>query len=261
MSVIIPIYNQMEYLPRCLASVARQTYRNIEVIMVNDGSSDESQIAMDAFERIDRRFHAISHDRNRGVSAARNTALAVARGKYALFVDGDDWLEDSYVEHFVTAMIDGGYDLVVNPYITERDSSRIFSDKDNARVPSDRKLAPRELTRRQFLDGVRSPIGQVRGYLWNKIYRMDIINSYRLRFDTEVSMMEDELFTVEYAVRVQSFYYGGCADYHYVTHAGSATTESPVKMLPQQLLSLHRVNRIIAAIDHGESEAEGETEA
>ena len=59
-SVIIPIYNQMEYLPRCLASVARQTYRNIEVIMVNDGSSDESQIAMDAFERIDRRFHAIT---------------------------------------------------------------------------------------------------------------------------------------------------------------------------------------------------------
>lgn len=253
-SVIIPVYNLMEYLPRCLASVAKQTYQNIEVIMVNDGSSDESELTMEAMTHVDRRFHLINHDHNQGVSAARNTALSVARGKYALFVDGDDWLELGYIEHFVTDIAAGDYDLVVNPYITEK------AEKDAPRVPSEHQTEPRELTRRQFLDGVRSPIGQVRGYLWNKIYRMDIIRKNRLRFDTDVTMMEDELFTVEYAVRAQSFYYGGCADYHYVTHTGSATMESPVKLLPQQIISLHRVNRIIAAIDKGEYEAEGETE-
>lgn len=238
-SVIIPVYNLAAYLTRCLISVAGQSHENLQVILVDDGSHDESRLRMNAFATVDKRFTVLSHERNRGVSSARNTGLAVARGRYVMFVDGDDWLEPDYVAHFVAAMDAGGYDLVVNPYIIE---------KLDTKWPTDRQLVPRELTRRQFLDAVRSPVGKVRGYLWNKMFRLDLIRQHQIRFDPAVSMMEDELFTVEYAVRVNRFYYGGHADYHYVVRPGSATADSPVKVLPQQLVSLHRVNRIIATL-------------
>lgn len=251
-SVIIPVYNLAQYLPRCLSSVAAQSYGNLQVIMVDDGSSDESRLSMEAFAQVDRRFTMLSHAYNRGVSSARNTALAVARGQYVLFVDGDDWLEPDYVAHFLADMTAGEYDLVVNPYVIEKAAPR---------EPAERHLSPRALTRRQFLDGVRSPLGQIRGYLWNKMFRMDLIRRHHLRFDPTVSMMEDELFTVEYAVRAEHFYYGGYADYHYVIHPGSATADSPVKVLPQQIVSLHRVNRIIATIGRDRTLKESEGEA
>ncbi|WDF82526.1 glycosyltransferase family 2 protein [Lacticaseibacillus pabuli] len=252
-SVIIPVYNLAEHLTRSLVSVASQTYTNLQVILVDDGSSDESRLRMDAFARADRRFTVLAHQGNRGVSSARNTGLAIARGKYVAFVDGDDWLEPDYIAHFVQDMDQGEYDLVVNPYIIEKTA---------AKEPADRHLMSRPLTRRQFLDGVRSPLGLVRGYLWNKMYRLDIIRRHHLRFDPDISMMEDELFTVQYAVYADTFYYGGNADYHYCINPNSATHgESPVKLLPQQIVSLHRVNRVIATIGRDRSFPEKETEA
>jgi len=252
-SVIIPVYNLAEHLTRSLVSVASQTYTNLQVILVDDGSSDESRLRMDAFARVDRRFTVLAHHGNLGVSSARNTGLAVARGKYVAFVDGDDWLEPDYIAHFVRDMDEGAYDLVVNPYIVE---------KTEPKKPTDKRRTSRQMTRRQFLDGVRSPLGQVRGYLWNKMYRMDIIRRHHLRFDPEICMMEDELFTVQYAVYADTFYFGGNADYHYCVNPNSAThAESPVKLLPQQIVSLHRVNRVIATISRGRSFPEKETEA
>lgn len=251
-SIIIPVYNLAAYLTRCLVSVAGQSHQNLQIILVDDGSQDESRLRMNAFATVDRRFTVLSHERNQGVSSARNTGLAVARGRYVMFVDGDDWLEPDYVAHFVADMARGDYDLVVNPFIVEKDVS-IY--------PAERHLVPRPLTRRQFLDAVRRPMGKVRGYLWNKMFRMDLIRQHRLRFDPAVSMMEDELFTVEYAVRAERFYYGGHADYHYVVRPGSATADSPVKLLPQQIVSLHRVNRVIATLGRERPFTEKESEA
>ncbi|WP_127848609.1 glycosyltransferase family 2 protein [Lacticaseibacillus hulanensis] len=239
-TVIVPVYNTAEYLTRCLTSLIDQTYQNLQIITVNDASSDDSALILRMFAEVDSRVRVITHAHNQGVSAARNSALAITRGKYTVFVDGDDWVEPDYIHRFVTMMEMGNYDLVVNPFILE---------KNEPKDPTERLLQRRELTRQQFLDGVRSPVGQIRGYLWNKIFRTDIIKQRNLHFDPEISMMEDELFVVEYAVAADTFLYGGQANYHYVVRDGSATTgESPVKLLPKQILSLHRVNRIIASI-------------
>ncbi len=158
-SVIIPVYNNAAYLNQCLASVVDQTYQNLQIILVDDASGDESALILRAFAEVDTRIHVETHATNQGVSAARNTALQLVRGDYVIFVDADDWVEPNYVRHLVTKMVTEGYDLVVNPFITEREVTR---------VPADRYCVARELTQTQFLDGVRSQVGQIRGYLWKK---------------------------------------------------------------------------------------------
>ena len=90
-SIVIPVYNAAPDLARCIESVRKQTYRNIEVFLVNDGSKDASSPICHMYERIDPRVHVIDKE-NAGVSAARNTGIAAAQGKYIQFVDSDDYL-------------------------------------------------------------------------------------------------------------------------------------------------------------------------
>ena len=91
-SIIVPCYNVAAYVDNCLDSLVRQTLRNIEIICINDGSPDDSGAILDEYARKDARFTAIHQD-NRGVSAARNAGLSVARGNWTAFVDGDDTVE------------------------------------------------------------------------------------------------------------------------------------------------------------------------
>ena len=92
-SIIVPVYNVDAYIRDCLNSIARQTYKNIEVIMVDDGSTDASGQICDRYCELDERFHVI-HKKNGGVSSARNSGLEAARGEYIGFVDPDDWIDE-----------------------------------------------------------------------------------------------------------------------------------------------------------------------
>ena len=91
-SVIVPIYNAEKYLNKCLESIIGQTYKNLEIILVDDGSSDNSPIICDAWAQIDSRIRVI-HKKNGGVSSARNAGIDLAQGDYIGFVDADDWIE------------------------------------------------------------------------------------------------------------------------------------------------------------------------
>ncbi|MDR0753333.1 MAG: glycosyltransferase, partial [Holosporaceae bacterium] len=92
MSIIIPVYNAEKFLHRCLVSVTRQTLRNIEIICVNDGSTDNSRPLLEEFAAADDRI-VVVHQDNRGQGAARNLAMTIAKGEYIGFVDSDDWIE------------------------------------------------------------------------------------------------------------------------------------------------------------------------
>ena len=96
-SIIVPIYNVEPYLRQCLDSLVNQTYNNIEIICVDDGSVDVSGTILDEYAKVDNRIIAM-HIVNNGVSSARNTALAIASGQYIRFVDGDDWIEPDSCE-------------------------------------------------------------------------------------------------------------------------------------------------------------------
>ncbi|WP_338085570.1 glycosyltransferase family A protein [Lacticaseibacillus parakribbianus] len=238
-SVIVPIYNLEPYLDRCLSSLVAQDYQALELILVDDCSTDGSRDVIARYAARDARIHALYQPVNGGVSAARNAALAVATGTYVGFADGDDWLAPHAVAALVAALEAGPYDLVTSPF---------YLDDGKKSQLAPRHLQDRPLTRKQFINGMLAPAGQVRGYLWNKIFRRSVIEAAHLRFDESLALMEDELFCVEYAVQTDRFFYRGKPGYHHVIRADSATrTYGLVGSLPQQLTVLHRINQTLRA--------------
>lgn len=111
LSIIVPIYNSEMYLKKCLTSICKQTYYNLEIILVDDGSNDNSLKICNSFAERDKRIKVISQS-NCGASAARNTGLSVATGEYVTFVDSDDWLELIYVEVCLSQLLDDDADVI-----------------------------------------------------------------------------------------------------------------------------------------------------
>lgn len=117
-SVVIPVYNVNRYLPQCLESVISQTYRNIEIIIIDDGSTDDSGSICDRYAKRDARIHVI-HSNNRGLAAARNLGLEYVKGEYISFIDSDDWIDPHTIETFIRAAVHTKADIVVARHCTE----------------------------------------------------------------------------------------------------------------------------------------------
>lgn len=113
-SVIIPVYNTAEYVERCVKSVSDQTYKELEIIIVDDGSTDDSLEICKGLQKLDKRI-AIVLQSNRGASMARNTGLEITKGDYIMFVDSDDWIEHDMIENLLIAIETTGSDLVISP--------------------------------------------------------------------------------------------------------------------------------------------------
>lgn len=97
-TVIVPVYNAEEYLDRCIESILNQTFTNYELLLVNDGSKDNSLQILRKFEKIDKRITVFTQE-NQGVSVARNQGIENAKGEYICFIDSDDWVENDYLEN------------------------------------------------------------------------------------------------------------------------------------------------------------------
>lgn len=106
-SVVVPVYNVENYIEKCVNSLMNQTYKNIEIILVDDGSPDRSSTIIDGLAKMDQRIHVI-HQKNKGVSAARNAGLERSTGDYIMFVDGDDWVDSDYVSYFLELVKETG---------------------------------------------------------------------------------------------------------------------------------------------------------
>lgn len=188
-SVIVPVYNVAQYLPQCLASLREQTYQSLEVLLVNDGSTDGSKEICRSYAELDERFHLIDKP-NSGVSDSRNRALDRAKGKYLQFVDADDFLAPDATEKLVHAAQSSGADLVISHFY------RLMEDR---AAPKGHIKGERLLTRAEFAEEmVKAPANFYYGVLWNKLYRRSVVEAHHLRFDREVSWCEDFLFNLEY---------------------------------------------------------------
>lgn len=193
-SIIIPIYNLAGYLPQCLDSVQGQSYKNIQVLLVNDGSTDASPAICQEYVRRDSRFQLIDKA-NSGVSDSRNHALNRAEGKYIQFLDGDDWLAPDATGTLVHAAESTGADLVL---------AHFYRVADERMAPRGHIKKERVLTRQEFAEEMmKAPANYYYGVLWNKLYRRSIIESRHLRFDSQVNWCEDFLFNLEYIERVR----------------------------------------------------------
>ncbi len=184
-SVIIPIYNVEKYLPKCLSSVLAQTYKKLEVILVDDGSSDGSGAICDSFAEKDSRVKAI-HKQNGGVSAARNDALDIATGDYIGFVDGDDWIEPEYFEKLHSACRDNDADIAAcNIYGWYYIDGSFVCKKDSI------EYSDCVMTRDELSDNMKL----MQGEICNKLFKRELIGN--TRFKTEFHASEDTYFVIE----------------------------------------------------------------
>lgn len=193
-SIIVPVYNSEVYLGTCLESLRGQTWPNLEIILVNDGSTDGSGRLCVAAARVDHRIRFLDRP-NGGVSAARNSALAVARGDYLQFSDSDDRLTPDATETLVRAAQSTGADLVISHFF------RVDGEKQAQRGHI---KGERLLTRQEFAqEMVKAPANYYYGTLWNKLYRRSIVEKQGLRFAEDVNWSEDFLFNLEYIRHVR----------------------------------------------------------
>lgn len=195
-SLIVPVYNAQDSLRACLDSVLEQSYRHIQLILINDGSKDDSLAICNSYAARDPRILVIDQQ-NGGPGAARNAGLAVATGDYLQFIDSDDSLPPGSIEALVTAM--EGHDLVVGHFEIN------VGDK-----WSDRGLVKEEhsMGRLQFLEKlIEWPGAYYYSALWNKLYARHIVEQAGLRFDESFIWGEDCLFNMRYYRHVQRVRY------------------------------------------------------
>ncbi|MCM1026691.1 MAG: glycosyltransferase [Roseburia sp.] len=211
-SIIVPVYNAEKYLVRCIESVLRQEYANFELLLVNDGSQDDSGAICDGFAERDSRIRVI-HKENTGVSDSRNCALAEAAGKYIQFLDSDDWLTPEATKLFVRSAESSGCDMVI------ADFYRVSGEKLSHKGDIEREGL---LTRQEFAAlMMENPADFYYGVLWNKLFRRELIERLNLRMDPEISWCEDFIFNLEYIRHCKSIYALNVPVYYYVKTKGS----------------------------------------
>lgn len=188
-SIIVPVYNGEKTIERCLRSIQNQSYSNIEVLVVNDGSSDHTEKIIRKYVQRDSRFRYIEKE-NTGVSDSRNVAMAQAKGDYFQFVDGDDWLVKQATEEFVNTALTYGCDMVISDFYRVC-GRRIYTKGHIDAGPV--------ITRMKYAEYMmEAPANFYYGVLWNKFFRADIIRTFALACSTQLDWCEDFQFNLEY---------------------------------------------------------------
>ncbi|MCD8147413.1 MAG: glycosyltransferase [Clostridiales bacterium] len=216
-SIIVPVYNAEKTLERCVDSVLHQEYKNLELILINDGSTDSSGALCRAFADDDPRVRLIDKA-NSGVSDSRNRGIDAAQGEYIQFLDSDDWITPDATRLMVGCAQRSGCDLVV------ADFYRVVGDK-VAHKGSIQENAI--LTLQEYAEYMmESPADFYYGVLWNKLYREDILRRTGLRMNVDIHWCEDFLFNLEYLRHVKTVQAIQAPVYYYVKTKGSLVAQS-----------------------------------
>lgn len=204
-TVIIPIYNVEKYLKETIESAINQTYKNIEIILVDDGSIDESGKICDTYQKKDERIKVI-HKINGGLSDARNAGLEIATGKYLMFLDGDDFLELDAVENMVNEIIDKNADYVIGNYINATEEGEKWE-----KVIFDlEKYKPFKLSINDYINS----FFVMNSSVCNKIFKKEFIDKLNLKFITGLPA-EDAIFTTYCFIKAEKVYYTPCVVFNY----------------------------------------------
>lgn len=220
-SVIVPVYNVEQYLDRCIKSILNQTFTNFELILIDDGSNDNSGILCDLYKKQDDRIVAI-HQNNEGVSAARNAGLDIARGKYIIFVDADDYLGERYIEHFNYSI----EDLVITSYNMKNIKGEVLK-RQFYHSNGCFSVEKMDDILKQFERGVFN-------YVWGKRFKNSIIQKNNLRFNKYLSIAEDTEFVTAYLRFAECVEVCNNRDYYYIKNekGTSLSTQSiTIKLL------------------------------
>ncbi len=245
-SVIVPIYNAKDHIARCVESIRRQTYRNLQILLLNDGSQDVSLEVCRMFAQVDGRITLIDKE-NSGVSATRNLGMRAARGAYLQFVDADDTLQPYATELLVQRARDSGADMVIAHY------NRVEPPREHERARAPRRVEdadpgfdPRTrvqtfgflmegpLTKAEFAYGLmQEPASFYYGVMWNKLYRAEIVRAHPdVVCSEDLDYSEDFYFNLSFIRYAELFYALSTPIYNYVQNPQSLVHNlNPMKVL------------------------------
>ncbi len=238
-SVIVPVYNTEKYLSRCIDSVLSSTYTDFELLLINDGSTDQSLDICRKYKEQDNRITLISQE-NQGVCAARNLGLRVCRGDWIIFIDSDDYISSDFLEMTACAEYQDK-DLLLFDFDrsgnTERQTaSAIYYEKEDMHELIRRILVPEKLPGDGNVD-FRTPCARA--------FRRSVIDRYSIRFSRDITIGEDLLFNLAYQLRADSCAYIPKPVYHYDMHRGSSSRSFHPSLLENHIRLQRQVKELL----------------
>lgn len=209
-SIIIPIYNVDKYLDKCLDTIINQTYKNLEIILINDGSTDNSLNICKTYAKKDERIIILNKE-NEGVSISRNKGIKIATGKYVVFMDADDYVASNHVEHLYNCMIENNVDLVISNAIDIKEDGTIVKNKKNSDLLMTRDECLCELlTEKNFYH-----------VCWGNLYKKEFLEE--CLFNSNYRIAEDLDFLYTYISKTKKVYFTSKKTYYWVIRNTSAT--------------------------------------
>lgn len=221
-SVIIPAYKVESYLPQCLDSVITQSYKDLEIIVVDDASPDKCGIIADEYTKRDSRIKVIHNLKNRGLSVSRNVAIESATGEYIFFLDSDDWLRHNTISRLVAKAQQGvlcvcGYDLEIMPSGEITQQPQAYGSITSLSA---------------WLDCFPSLFATKFNFAWGKLYDAAIIKHNDMKFKEDLSLVEDILFNLQYYRHCTGFYLD---DYNGYIYRQTGSTSLSKKFDPRMI--------------------------
>lgn len=183
-TVVIPVYNTEKYLDKCIKSVLKQTYKRLEIILIDDGSTDNSPSICDYYEKKDNRIKTV-HLNNSGVSSARNTGIKLSKGEYITFIDSDDFINEKYIEYLLLNMEKNTLNICLYKYFFKDMEEITVDDEYNVT-----KIEKNDFIKLSEYDLLNAPVC--------KLYNNEIIKKNNIRFNEKLSLGEDLLFNYDY---------------------------------------------------------------
>lgn len=214
-SIIVPIYNVELYLDKCILSILTQTYKYLQIILVDDGSTDASGEICDAYAQKDERILVI-HKENGGLVSARKAGIRAAVGEYVGYVDGDDWIEHDMYEQLIHAMNTHDVDMVeTNHYLDMSDECLLITGKIGYGCYDSKELIPFMLCDENFNECNLKP------FVWSKLYKREMLYRVQISVDDDISFGEDVAVTYPYILDCKKVVIVDYAGYHYVQRKDS----------------------------------------
>ncbi|EJT6478046.1 glycosyltransferase family 2 protein [Clostridium perfringens] len=231
-SILVPVYNTEKTLRRCLDSLVKQTIKDIEIIITNDGSTDGSQKIIEEYSLIDKRIKYIIQD-NKGLGVTRNSGINNAKGEYIAFLDSDDWVDEDYYEKMYEKAKKSQADLVISSYFVELLSlSKSYGNKFNYK----------ENEKEKYINDLLR--GDITGFSWNKLYKKSMIENNKLVFPIrgELENVEDQYFSIRSVWYANKIVMMNESNIHYVVNKNSIVQRYQPTLL-KDVIKLYKSNK------------------
>ena len=232
-SVIVPIYKVEKYLKKCVESILEQTYSNLDIILVDDGSPDNCGDIIEEFRKKNEKIRTI-HQKNGGLSDARNSGIKIAKGKYIVCIDSDDWIEKNMIEVLYKDIIKTNSDISVCEFVEEDDFQNILSTKkyNNEIIEFNSKEALKSLIKQDILTN----------HAWNKLYKASLFEGIEY---PKGQLMEDVSTTYKLFEKANKIVYQNTSLYHYIQRGTSILGNITEKRINDQEFAFFDRNKYL----------------